>query len=109
MMGNDLAGTVRWPVSPVATGRAVFRSNTVPWILLNVRGRKFEPVSACSFIRPGNEKLAGDRLNSVGMVLLKGLVAGERGSAWFVLNEGTRGMVNARTRAILCGSYGMHL
>ena len=70
-------------------------------MLLKVRGKKFHPVSAWSFIIPGKEKLVGDRLNSAGTVVLKGAVAEEIGSIWFVLNAGTRGIVNARTRPIL--------
>ena len=53
---------------------------------------------------PGKEKFAGDRLNSVGTVLLKGAVAEEMGSIWFVLKAGTRGIVNAKTRPILAPS-----
>ena len=35
--------------------------------------------------------------------MLKSPVAWESGSVWFVLNEGTRGMVKARTSAMLWG------
>ena len=50
---------------------------------------------------PGKEKFVGERLNSIGTDSLKGAVAGERGSSWFVLKDGTRGTVNANTIAIL--------
>lgn len=101
MMGNSFAGTVSLPVSPEATCRFVCRSNTEPWMLSKVRGRKLPPVSACSFISPGKLKLVGAREKSVTTVVLNGASAAMSGSAEFTLKPGTRGIVNTSTRAIL--------
>ena len=57
---------------------------------------KFDPVLTCRSARAGNEKFAGDDMNSIGMELLKSPVAAESGVFWSMVNAGTRGIKKTR-------------
>lgn len=61
-----------------------------------------DEVSTSSCASPGKEKLAGERLNSLGIEELKSPEACTRGSVLSIANPGTRGIVTASTTAMLC-------
>lgn len=69
------AGKVCFPIEPVPIFFDVCKSTISASSLVKVRGRMLDEVSIWRFASPGNEKLAGERLNSVGTLALKSPVA----------------------------------
>lgn len=99
--GNALAGRVNFPKFPVPTWRFVSRSKTVACRLVNLTGKKLLLVSACKDAKAGKEKLATEGANPVATAVAQDPVALTRGVSTLNANAGTRGRVNAITRATL--------